>query len=220
VKFKAVIFDLDGTLADTLEDIADNMNRVLAQKGFPVHGYDAYRYFVGNGLQNLVMQTLPETARTEAIIADCHNRMIAEYNLNYLNKTHLYKGIQELLDALSTHGLKLAVLSNKAEQLTQKICAELLKNWKFDAIAGASDRFPRKPNPASALFIAEQLAVEPANICYVGDSDVDMKTAIAAGFYPVGAGWGFRPKDELIENGARQIIDYPAELLSNVILTL
>jgi phosphoglycolate phosphatase len=213
MNFDAVIFDLDGTLADTLEDIADNMNRVLDGKGFPTHGYDAYRYFVGNGLRNLVTQCLPEKARTEALIADCHNRMIAEYSLHYLNKTCLYDGIPELLDALSAFGVKLAVLSNKAEQLTQKICAVLLKKWKFDAIAGAGDRFPRKPNPASALFIVKQLGVKPENVCYLGDSDVDMKTAGAAGFYPVGAGWGFRPKEELIENGAKLIIEYPTEML-------
>jgi len=210
--FRALIFDLDGTLANTLEDIADNMNHVLALKGFPTHDYDAYRYFVGNGLYNLVIRCLPENVRTDAIITDCHNRMIAEYNLNYINKTHLYDGIPELLDALSLKGVKLAALSNKADQLTQKICSELLKSWKFDAIIGAGDRFPRKPDPASALFICEQMGVAPAQVCYLGDSDVDMKTAIAAGFYAVGAAWGFRPKQELVENGAMQVIDYPTDL--------
>ena len=214
MNFHGVIFDLDGTLANTLEDIADSMNRVLAGKGFPVHGYNVYRYYIGNGLYNLVTQCLPENARTDNIIADCHKRMIAEYNLNCINKTRLYSGIPELLDVLTTQGIKLAVLSNKADSLTQKICAKLLKKWKFEAIIGESDRFPRKPNPASALFIAERMGVKPSNICYIGDSDVDMKTAIAADFYPVGAGWGFRTKEELLENGARQVIDHPTELIS------
>ena len=216
--FRAVIFDLDGTLANTLEDIADNMNRVLAQKGFPTHQYDAYRYFVGNGIHNLVIRSLPENARTEAMIADCHDRMIAEYNLNYINKTHLYDGVPELLDTLSLKGIKLAILSNKADQLTQKICLKLLKNWKFDAIIGASERFPRKPDPASALFICEQMGVAPAQVCYLGDSDVDMKTAIAAGFYAVGAVWGFRTKEEVLENGAMQVIDNPIKLLSIILM--
>jgi len=213
MKFNAVIFDLDGTLADTLEDIADNMNRVLLGMGFPPHEYYAYRFFIGAGLQNLVAQCLPENARTDAIIADCHERMVAEYNANYIIKTRLYDGIPELLDVLSTKGIKMATLSNKADKLTQKICAELLKNWKFDAIIGYSERFPRKPNPSSSLFIAQQMGIAPKNICYIGDSDVDMKTAIAAGFYPVGAAWGFRATKELVENGAGRVIEYPTDLL-------
>ena len=209
----AVIFDLDGTLADTLEDIADNMNRVLAGMGFPVHEYDAYRFYVGGGLKNLAVQCLPENARTDDVIAACHDRMVAEYHNNYINKTQLYDGIHELLDALSLQGVKMAVLSNKADPLTQKICSILLKNWKFEVILGATERFPRKPDPAAALFISRQMDVNPANIYYLGDSDADMKTAVAAGFYPVGAGWGFRTKEELLENGARQVIDEPAQLL-------
>ena len=219
MNFSAVIFDLDGTLADTLEDIADNMNRVLAGMGFPIHAYDAYRIFVGNGLKNLVVQCLPESARTDAIIATCYDRMVAEYHLHYIDKTYLYDGIPELLDALSSQGVKLALLSNKADALTKKISAVMLKNWNFEAVIGAGDRFPRKPDPASALFIAKQMGVEPEHVCYLGDSDVDMKTAIAAGFYPVGAGWGFRPKEELVENGARIVIDHPKELLGVIGIT-
>jgi phosphoglycolate phosphatase len=125
----------------------------------------------------------------------------------------LYDGIPELLDALSVQQIKIAVLSNKADTLTQKICAVLLKTWKFEIVMGADGSFPRKPNPASALFIAGQMGVAPAHVCYLGDSDVDMKTAIAAGFYPVGAGWGFRGKEELVQNGAKQVIEHPTELL-------
>ena len=216
MNFRAVIFDLDGTLADTLEDIADNMNHVLAGMGFPTKAYDAFRFFVGDGLKNLVARCLPEYARTNDVITACHDRMIARYHINYVNKTHLYNGIPELLDALSSQGMKMAVLSNKADPLTQKICAVLLKQWKFEIVLGATERFPRKPNPASALFIAGQMGVEPARICYLGDSDVDMKTAVAAGFYPIGVGWGFRPKEELIENGAKKIIDHPMELLTRM----
>ncbi len=214
MNYRAVIFDLDGTLADTLEDIADNMNRVLAERHFPTHEYDAYRFYVGNGLKNLVTQCLPESARNDVIISECHDRMVAEYNLNYINKTQLYEGIPELLDTLSSQHIKLAVLSNKADPLTQKICNELLKKWKFEVVMGANDRFPRKPDPASATFVSGQMGIMPANICYLGDSDVDMKTAIAAGFYPVGAGWGFRPKEELAENGAKRVIDHPMDLLN------
>ncbi len=212
--YRAVIFDLDGTLADTLADIADTMNRTLAVYGYPVHEYDAYRFYVGNGLKNLVTRSLPKTARTEDVIKACHDRMVADYELNYINKTRLYAGIPELLDALSQQKIKLAVLSNKADPITQKICTVLLKNWKFEIIMGACDRFPRKPNPKSALFVADKMGVLPENIYYLGDSNVDMQTANAAGFFAVGVAWGFRPKEELVESGARRIIDYPTDLLS------
>lgn len=213
MNYRAVIFDLDGTLADTLEDISDTMNRTLAACGYPTHGYDAYRFYVGNGLKNLVTQSLPEAAQTDEIIRVCHDRMVADYTLNYINKTRLYDGIPELLDALSRQNVRLAILSNKADAITQKICDRLLGNWKFEAIVGASERFPRKPDPESALFITYLMGVMPENVCYLGDSDVDMRTALAAGFYPVGAGWGFRPKEELIESGARKVIDSPTDLL-------
>jgi len=216
MNFRAIIFDLDGTLADTLEDIADNMNRVLTEMGFHTHGYDAFRFFVGEGLKNLVARCLPENARSDEMITACHDRMIDVYHSNYVNKTHLYYGIPELLDALLTQGIRMAVLSNKADPLTQKICAVLLKQWKFEIVMGATERFPRKPDPASALYIAEQMGVEPYHFCYLGDSDVDMKTAITAGFYPVGVSWGFRPKEELVENGAKRIIHHPIELLDNL----
>ena len=213
MNFSAIIFDLDGTLADTLEDIADNMNRVLAENGFPPHAYDAYRYFVGGGLHNLVVQCLPQHAQTDDIIARCYASMISEYNKNCINKTRLYDGIPELLDTLSSQGVRMAVISNKADMLTQKICAVLLKNWKFEAVIGASEHFPRKPNPASALFVAQQMKIPPEKICYLGDSDVDMKTATAAGFYPVGVAWGFRPVKELLENGAKKIIQHPTDII-------
>ena len=211
--FSAVIFDLDGTLANTLEDIADNMNSVLVEKGFPVHSYGDYCFFVGNGLKNLVARSLPESERTDEMIDSCYARMLEEYSKNYINKTRLYDGIPELLDILSDRDVKMAVLSNKDNVLTQKICSELLCGWKFAAVLGADARFQRKPNPESALYLAEHIGVAPADISYLGDSDVDMKTAVAAGFYPVGAGWGFRPKQELLENGAKIVIEHPLELI-------
>ena len=213
MNFDAVIFDLDGTLANTLEDIADSMNHVLAAMGFSVHGYDAYRFYVGSGLRNLVFRSLPAYARTNAIITDCHDRMVTEYSTRCLCKTRLYDGIPDLLDALSQRSVRLATLSNKADALTQTICNDLLKRWKFDIVLGATERFPRKPDPASAWFVAGQIGVVPSQVCYLGDSDVDMKTATAAGFYPVGAGWGFRPVEELVENGAKRIVHHPMELM-------
>jgi phosphoglycolate phosphatase len=211
--FKAVIFDLDGTLADTLADIADSMNNVLLRNGFPTHYQDSYRTFVGNGLYNLVVRTLPDNVKEEVdIVTSCYHQMLVEYDQNCMNKTCLYDGIAQLLDDLSHQKIKLVVLSNKADKLTQKICSKLLNNWTFDMILGESGRFPKKPDPASSLFICDTLAVSPCQVCYVGDSDVDMQTAAAAGFYAVGAGWGFRTAEELFENKANEVIEHPTDL--------
>ncbi|MDR2847983.1 MAG: HAD family hydrolase, partial [Bacteroidales bacterium] len=178
--FRAVIFDLDGTLADTLEDIADTVNRTLTANGFPTHSYDAYRFMVGNGLKNLVAQSLPEAAGTDAAINACHAQVVADYTQHYINKTQLYEGIPALLDGLTQAGFKMAVLSNKADAITQKKCSTLLQRWHFDAILGANDRFPRKPNPQAALFLAAEMGTAAAEVLYLGDSDVDMRTALAA----------------------------------------
>ncbi|MDR1864400.1 MAG: HAD family hydrolase [Bacteroidales bacterium] len=214
MEYRAVIFDLDGTLADTLEDIGDTMNRILASCGYPAHSYHAYRFMVGGGLRNLVTQSLPEQARTEQIIEECHARMRADYEQCYIKKTRLYDGIAETLNALSLWNVKLAVLSNKANAITQKICSALLQDRPFKIILGADERFPLKPDPQSTLFIAGRLGLSSAEVCYLGDSNVDMQTARAAGCYAVGAGWGFRPKEELLQSGAQLVIDYPTELLS------
>ncbi|MDR0713162.1 MAG: HAD family hydrolase [Bacteroidales bacterium] len=213
MKFRAVIFDLDGTLADTLEDIADAMNRTLSAGGYPTHHYGAYRFLVGKGMKNLVAQSLPEQERCEIVIEKCYARMLADYTQNYVNKTHLYDGIPELLDELFRRTVKMAVLSNKDDVITRKICCELFQNRYFEMILGSTVRFPRKPNPQAALFIAGEIQASSDEIIYIGDSDVDMQTASAAGFYAVGAGWGFRPEEELLHNGARKVIRHPRELL-------
>jgi phosphoglycolate phosphatase len=212
--FRSVIFDLDGTLVDSLVDIADAMNRTLIRFGFPSFDYESYKYFVGNGLKNLVYQCLPNDKKQEAQVMECLKVMMEEYGKSYAEKTRLYDGIPELLDTLTKRNLKLAVLSNKADELTQKIGSELLNNWRFDIILGANERFPRKPDPESALYIAKELNVSPQNTLYLGDTNIDMKTANAAGMYALGVTWGFRTKEELSENGAKAIIDHPLELLT------
>ncbi|MDR2885863.1 MAG: HAD family hydrolase [Rikenellaceae bacterium] len=213
-KFKAVLFDLDGTLVDSIADIADAMNDALGRLGYPRHDYPAYKLMVGNGLRNLAERCLPETARDPETIERCLAMMKDRYRDHSTEKTRPYDGIPELLDALTARGLKMAVLSNKADHLTQAICAGLLGGWHFETVLGQSDRFPLKPDPASALHVASVLGVQPAEILYLGDTGVDMHTATAAGMYPVGATWGFRTAAELAENGARTIIDHPGQMLS------
>ena len=213
VMFDAVIFDLDGTLADTLEDIADAMNGVLRGRGFPVHGYNAYRLMIGKGLGNLVRETLPPEARTEATVAACLDQMTADYREHCLDKTHLYDGIAELVGGLRVDGVGLAVLSNKADELTQRIVDALFAPGTFEVVAGARPDLPLKPDPAAAQLVGERLGVPPARIAYVGDSGIDMRTATAAGMVAVGVSWGFRTRDELLAAGARVVLDHPLELL-------
>ncbi|MDR0232472.1 MAG: HAD family hydrolase [Dysgonamonadaceae bacterium] len=211
--YQAIIFDLDGTLIDSLEDIADAMNLTLASFGFPTHNYDAYRYFVGNGLMNLVRVSVPQsTLENQQLLQLCFEAMIDKYQKCLLNKTRLYSGVKELLDILNSKKLKMAVLSNKADKLTQQICNALLKDWSFNVVMGSTEDFPRKPHPDSALFIAKKLNISPENIIYMGDTNIDIKTANAAGMFPVGVTWGFRTREELQEAGAKLIIDKPSEL--------
>ncbi|MDP4276911.1 MAG: HAD family hydrolase [Bacteroidota bacterium] len=211
--YKAVLFDLDGTLINSLHDIADAMNRVLTARGFPAHTYDEYRTFIGRGLKNLAERSLPEGSKDEETVKVVHHDLMIDYGTHYINKTLLYKGIPELLDALSARQMKLAILSNKANEITQKIVGELLARWPFGCIMGPGGDIPRKPDPTGALVCSRKLDVEPQAILYLGDSGIDMQTAVAAGMHPVGVTWGFRSKEELIANGAVDLIDKPEELI-------
>jgi len=211
--YRAVIFDLDGTLLDTLDDIADSANSVLAGRGFPTHALDDYRYFVGDGVRKLVERILPQTVRSEALVEQCLSEMREEYGRNWNVKTRPYEGIPDLLEKLQNGGVKRAVLSNKPDELTQACVSELLSAWTFDAVAGQTAQIPHKPDPTGAHWLARLLGVKPAEVVLVGDSDIDMQTAVNAGMYPAGATWGFRPRDELAAAGARSLLDRPGDLL-------
>jgi phosphoglycolate phosphatase len=210
---KGIIFDLDGTLADTLEDIAGSVNRVLQLHGFPVHAIDDYKLLVGKGLDNLVREALPQDSRLPEIISTCLAEMMADYEVHCLDKTCLYNGIPEMLQDLSGKEIKLAVFSNKAEPLTHKIVDQLMGNIPFKKVMGASTDFPKKPDPAGALHISGMLGISPVNMIYMGDSDVDMITATRAGMFAVGVLWGFRSGEELSANGAEVLLNSPAGLL-------
>ncbi|MDR1718534.1 MAG: HAD family hydrolase [Dysgonamonadaceae bacterium] len=212
MNFKAIIFDLDGTLINSLADIADAMNRTLLRFNYPTYSYDEYNYFVGRGLKNLVYQCLPQDRRTDSHLAECHSFMVNEYRKAYAEKTLLYDGIPDLLNRLTTLHIHMSILSNKADELVQKICTKLLSSWHFDAILGATERFPLKPDPASALFLANAMCSPPSQCLYLGDTNIDMMTAHAAGMFAVGATWGFRTRNELVSSGASTIIDRPDQL--------
>lgn len=211
--FQAVIFDLDGTLLDTLEDIASSMNSVLASLGLPVHGLDDYRLFIGDGVTMLASRALPPEKRNHDVIADCVKSFRDYYGRNWNVNTRPYDGVQELLTSLSAEQVKMAVLSNKPHDFTQLCIHEFLPSHSFEVIFGQRRQIPSKPDPAGALEIADTLAIAPSQFLYLGDTGTDMDTAIRAGMFPVGALWGFQPLAELRKHGARAVIQQPMELM-------
>ncbi len=211
--FKGALFDLDGTLVNSLEDLADCMNHVLAEHGFRQHSVQEYKYMIGSGIRNLVVEALPEASRSDDLISECHDSMMREYRENCANKTKPYEGVIDLLDQLSARGIQLAVLSNKADELTQKVVSSLLPEVQFAAVMGSSAEWPRKPDPTAALEISRRLGIQPAEFIYIGDTDVDMQTANRAGMRAVGALWGFRTEDELLASGAEHLLNHPTDLL-------
>jgi phosphoglycolate phosphatase len=214
MKFGAVVWDLDGTLIDSLEDIGDSMNRVLRQEGLPEHGMDAYRVFIGEGIEKLVLRAAPETHREEKPLNSLIAAMRQTYLKHMLDKTGPYPGIPEVLDELTARRLKQAVLSNKPDLPTQRIASGCFTNHSFHLVTGALPDIPKKPDPTAALAIAEKLCVPPEKFIYFGDTATDMKTAVAAGMFPIGVLWGFRGATELLEAGAKILVKTPGDLLS------
>ncbi len=188
------------------------MNRVLRAHDYPERPVGGYKLLVGRGLDNLVAQSLPVDARYPDNVEACHREMIADYTLNCLVKTHLYEGIQEMLDELVKRGVPVAVFSNKAEPLTIRIVKALMGDVPFLKVAGARADMPKKPDPSGALDIAGLMKIPARELIYMGDSDVDMMTANRAGMYAVGVLWGFRSKEELQANGSRVLLSHPREL--------
>lgn len=213
MKFKAALFDLDGTLLNTLDDLADSTNEVLRTYGFPVHATEGFRYFVGDGFAKLIERTLPENHRDEQTIHEAVGRLERVYGERWSVRTRPYDGIPELLDRLAAGGLTLAVLSNKPDEATREVVAHFLSRWNFDIVMGSRPGVPNKPDPGAAIAIAERLNLEPRDFIYLGDTVIDMQTATAAGMYAIGVLWGFREADELISGGARMLIRQPGDLM-------
>jgi phosphoglycolate phosphatase len=209
-----ILFDLDGTLLDTLEDLADSTNRCLARLGLPGHPVEAYRFFVGEGLGNLARRTLPAQRQDPASLLALQELFNQDYHEHWADKTRPYEGIAGLLDELSARGIPMAVLSNKPHAFTVDMVGHFLGSWKFAAVFGARDSHPRKPDPAAALEASAAMGLAAARVLYAGDSRTDMETARNAGMFAVGVLWGFRPRAELEESGAQALVSRPAELLA------
>lgn len=206
-----VIFDLDGTLLNTLEDLADSVNHILSIHGFPERTIDEIRSFIGNGILMLMRRSVPK-GTSEETANSCAAEMREYYNAHARIKTHPYDGIPELLSELKNRNIKTAVVTNKSETAAKILCNEIFGDV-FSAVIGDNGTDRLKPAPDNVFRAIRLLDAKKESILYVGDSDVDMVTAENAGIVSVGVLWGFRDKDSLLENGAKHLISQPFELL-------
>lgn len=210
----AVIFDLDGTLLDTIEDLTDSMNAALSRMGLPGRSVAECRNLVGDGLETFVRRALPECARDDPDAASrLKELMRAEYRLRSSVKTHPYEGITDLLDELGHRGTRMAVLSNKPHDSTRIVVRHFFPSRPFQPVLGAREGVRVKPDPAGALEIAREWRLAPGSIAYVGDTNTDMRTAVAAGMFACGALWGFRTAEELAASGADVLLAKPADFI-------
>lgn len=213
-KYKGIIFDLDGTLLNTIYDLADSVNTVLEHYGFPTHDHDAYKLKIGKGFRNLIEVSLPENKKDqESLIDEALELFVKVYDQKYKDKTVPYDGIPELIDELCGRGVFLAVNSNKRTDYTNALVDKFFSHVPFTAVYGERKGIPKKPDPTSALEIADMMGLKPEEILYIGDSKTDMMTGANAGMDTIGVTWGFRGRKELEANGGTYVIDCPKEIL-------
>lgn len=209
-----VIFDLDGTLVNSIADLAAASNYALEKCGFPIHSPEAYPYFVGNGVRKLIERVVPESARNEETIEKVLKEFTNYYNGHMTDKTMPYPGIVDLLVELKKRGDNIAVASNKYKAGVEKLIHHFFPMVEWSAIEGQQEGVPTKPDPSVVFEILSKCPTPKSEVLYVGDSGVDMITAARAGVDSVGVSWGFRPVKELNENFADYIVNSPEEILS------
>ncbi len=211
--YRGAIFDMDGTLVDTLADLYDSVNEMLAHYNLPLRTLDEVRQFVGNGARQLMIRSLPADCdfldEALSLYNDCYAR-------NCLKKVKPYAGIMDLLTTLEAKEIPLGICTNKQHFAAIEIADKILAPIKFPYVSGDEPGQPRKPNPTRALACAEKFSVTAQDVAYFGDTAVDMQTALNAGFLAVGVTWGFRPRSELVDSGAQIIIDHPLEILERI----
>jgi len=209
------LFDLDGTLVDSLRDLAETTNHVLTELGHPTHPEEAYALFVGDGVTTLMKRCLPGDVASDADEVDrAVESMKAAYAHRWKNHTRPYPGILEMLRNLTSKRIRCGVLSNKPEGFTCETVAHFFSDIPFATVRGAREGIPVKPDPTSALQICEEWNTTPGQVIYVGDTNTDMRTGNAAGFRTIGVAWGFRDREELEAAGADQVMERPAQLLT------
>ncbi len=210
---KLIVFDLDGTLLNTLEDIANSCNYALGQCGYPTHEIKAYRYFVGSGIRNLIVRALPEAERTEENALRIEEHFYPHYDIHKCDKTAPYLGIVGVLKKLQEKGTKIAVATNKYQEGADGVIAEYFPEIQFDIVLGQVDTRPIKPAPDIVFEAMKFVGAQPDETIYIGDSDVDMKTGLSAGVRTVGVTWGFREEAELAAYKPWRIIDNVDDIL-------
>lgn len=210
---KTIIFDLDGTLLDTLEDIAISANFALVTLGFKAEDILKYRYFVGEGVFKLFENIFASNPQNEETIHKAVHLFEEHYATQFSQNTKLYEGVSKMLSFLQKRGYTMAILSNKPDSFTKMCAFKYLRKWNFAVVYGARDGVPKKPHPQGALDIAESLHVKPDECFYLGDTSTDMMTANRAGMIAIGALWGFRDEAELLENGAKYLAKEPSDVI-------
>lgn len=211
---KLVIFDLDGTLLNTLEDLCFCGNHILEKHGYPTHPLDAYRYFVGNGIMKLVERALPDDVKDPGLVTQIYEEFMEFYQVHKMDKTAPYEGITQLLSSLVQAGIKVAVASNKAHEAMDELMHHYFPGIAFSAILGKRANVPPKPAPDIIFDILQMAQVPAENTLYAGDTEVDMTTARNAGLKKVGVLWGFRPESELVAAGADFIVQSPMDIFA------
>lgn len=218
-QIQSVIFDLDGTLLNTIADLAHSTNYALRQTGFPTHPVEAYNYFVGNGINKLFERALPEGEKTEANIQRVRDVFLPYYDEHNADYTRPYDGVSDLLAALQTEGIVLSVASNKYQRATEKLVRTYFQDVCFAAVFGQRQGVPVKPDPTIVRDILKITGRSVTETLYVGDSGVDMQTAANAGVRSVGVTWGFRPLSELNACGAQHVA-HTAEEIHQIIASV
>ena len=215
-KYKGVIFDLDGTLLDTIEDLGDSMNLVLDKYDLPKLSYEEYKLKVGGGFKGLIINCFPKDSK-EAILEEGVKLFQEFYNKNYLNKTKPYEGIIDILNELNKNKIKLGINSNKRDKYTRDLANKFFKEIPFIKVYGERKGIPKKPDPTSALEIAKVMGLNSEKIIYIGDSKTDIQTAKNAGMDSIGVLWGFRSKEELMKYGVDFIVSNPKDILDIIL---
>ncbi len=214
MSYKAAIFDLDGTLINSLADLAESANDMLESFGFPRRSLEEYRYFLGNGPRKLMERCLPEEQAKDPLVVD---KALERYNTYYGNhlfqQTAPYEGILPMLNILQGNHIKLGICTNKQQFASDALVEKLFPKGMFLMNLGDLEGTPRKPDPSKVLQIMKEFGVTPNETVYLGDSSTDMETAHNAKCLAIGVSWGFRPEQELIETGADKILRHPMELL-------
>lgn len=209
---RLVIFDLDGTLINTIADLGTSTNYALQQLGYPTHDIESYKFRVGNGINNLFRRSLPEGENTEENVLRVRREFIPYYNAHNIDLSRPYPGIELLLEELQAKGIQIAVASNKYQEATTKIIGQLLPSIRFAAVLGQREGINIKPDPQIVFDILEATGVDKSDVLYIGDSGVDMQTGLNAGVETCGVTWGFRPRTELESFHPQHIVDSVDEL--------